>query len=306
MNNQQNSKLNLHNTIASRIKQRLIDLDMQQKDIIDALGVPKSTVSEWVKKNEKRTPNTEYLIELSECLKCSVDYLVGKTGVATNDKDLQYICDYTGLSEQSIELIRKLCIPDFSTIILKKDEEDYNSEKEWLIKESQINKHSINAFISSKSFEYLSREANILTELNADVLAYLSLYFKDFEYFDDFISDEFDIVTNAKHFDNKYNNDSIHNAFQDKQDLIIFNIQRCIVSYFENFSNILFEIDNKGLTNTFDWLKYVVSDSINTAFNADKDIDTFVNRISEYGIPNGFNEDMSKLKEVFERTKANG
>lgn len=105
MNNQQNSKLNLHNTIASRIKQRLVDLDLQQKDIIDALGVPKSTVSEWVKKNEKRTPNTEYLIELAKCLNCSVDYLVGTTDVATSDKDLQFICDYTGLDEKSIRIL---------------------------------------------------------------------------------------------------------------------------------------------------------------------------------------------------------
>ncbi len=108
MNNQQNSKLNLHNTIASRIKQRLIDLDMQQKDIIDALGVPKSTVSEWVKKNEKRTPNTEYLIELAKCLNCSVDYLVGTTDAPTpliNDKQktLRLVCDYTGLKENTID-----------------------------------------------------------------------------------------------------------------------------------------------------------------------------------------------------------
>lgn len=113
MNNQQNSKLNLHNTIASRIKQRLIDLDMQQKDIIDALGVPKSTVSEWVKKNEKRTPNTEYLIELAKCLNCSVDYLLGITKapiplINEDQQTLRISCDYTNLSELSINHIQSI------------------------------------------------------------------------------------------------------------------------------------------------------------------------------------------------------
>lgn len=113
MNNQQNSKLNLHNTIASRIKQRLIDLDMQQKDIIDALEVPKSTVSEWVKKNEKRTPNTEYLIELAKYLNCSVDYLVGITDAPTplineEQKTLRLVCDYTGFNENTIKKLNEI------------------------------------------------------------------------------------------------------------------------------------------------------------------------------------------------------
>lgn len=121
MNNQQNSKLNLHNTIASRIKQRLIDLDLQQKDIIDALGVPKSTVSEWVKKNEKRTPNTEYLIELSKCLKCSVDYLVGITEASTplrseEQQILRLLCDYTGLTEFSIKTLNESSLKPYSTL----------------------------------------------------------------------------------------------------------------------------------------------------------------------------------------------
>ena len=287
----------------NNLKAAIANSGMTREQIAEKVGCDTSSITKYC--NGDRYPKTDIIIKLAELFNCSTDYLLGVTEAFTPDNKLKFVCDYTGLSEQSIKSIRKLCFPDFSTIIFEEDEEDYNNEKNWLINESQINKYSVNAFISSNSFEYLLKEANILTELNADVLAYLSLYFNDFEYFDDFISDDLDIVTKAKFFDNKYNNDSIHNAFQDKQDLIIFNIQRCIVSYFENFSNVLFEINDKDLTNTFDWLKYVVSDAVNTAFKDDRNANIFVNRISEYGVPDDFNENISKLKELFERMKTN-
>lgn len=278
---------------------------MTREQIAESVGCDTSSITKYY--NGDRYPKTDIIIKLAELFNCSTDYLLGVSNIATADKDIQFICEYTGLSEQSIKSIRKLCIPDFSTIIFDEDEEDYNSEKNWLIKESQINKRSINAFISSNSFEYLIEQASDLTELNTDVLSYLSLYFNDFEYFDNLrnTDSDYDTVTKMNLFDNKYQYDAIHSGFQDRQDLIIFNIQRCIVSYFENFSNVLFIINDKDLTNTFDWLKYVVYDAIKTAFKDNKNVNTFINRVSEYGIPDDFNEDIAKLKEIFERMKIN-
>lgn len=203
MNNQQNSKLNLHNTIASRIKQRLIDLDMQQKDIIDALGVPKSTVSEWVKKNEKRTPNTEYLIELSRCLKCSVDYLVGITEASTplrseEQQILRLVCDYTGLDEQSIRILNTNInnIPHLATVLNFTNNAihymqgfafkiaDYEFDKNYIIRHKPpVNKDDL---INSENDEFFDE---IMSKLPQDIYSDFQLQkYLIFSAFNDFLN----------------------------------------------------------------------------------------------------------------------
>ena len=49
-----------------------------------------------------RLPTIEQIYILAEHYKVSSDYLIGLTNVATNDKDLQFVCEYTGLNERTI------------------------------------------------------------------------------------------------------------------------------------------------------------------------------------------------------------
>lgn len=93
----------LSKTIGMRINTLLGEQDKKQKDLAAYLGVTDNTISYFV--SGKRKPNTEQLLEIARFFETTTDYLLDLSTVSTNDKDLQFICDYTGLSEKSINQI---------------------------------------------------------------------------------------------------------------------------------------------------------------------------------------------------------
>ena len=68
---------------------------------VTPLGVTDNTVSYFY--NGRLKPNIEQIIEIAKFFNVSTDYLLGLSDVPTTDKDLQYICDYTGLDKSRIE-----------------------------------------------------------------------------------------------------------------------------------------------------------------------------------------------------------
>ena len=86
--------------IGSRINSALAMNNTLQKELAKQLNVKDNIVSYWCKGD--RTPNTTQIIQIANCLNVSTDYLLGLTDVATNDKDLKFVCEYTGLNENSI------------------------------------------------------------------------------------------------------------------------------------------------------------------------------------------------------------
>jgi len=66
------------NILGQRIKSQREKLKLKNMDIADALGVDKSTVSNWIT-GHRRPEAPETLAQLAEVLKTSVDYLTGKT-----------------------------------------------------------------------------------------------------------------------------------------------------------------------------------------------------------------------------------
>ncbi len=97
----------MDNRIKKKIGYRLSDAlrkkDIQQKELAKAVGVPDNTVSYWC--SGTRTPNTAQIIKIAEYLGVSADYLLGLTDASTNDRDLRFVCDYTGLSEEAVNLL---------------------------------------------------------------------------------------------------------------------------------------------------------------------------------------------------------
>lgn len=86
--------------IGSRINSALAMNNTLQKELAKQLNVKDNIVSYWCKGD--RTPNTSQIIQIANYLNVSTDYLLGVTDVATTDKDLKFVCDYTGLDETSI------------------------------------------------------------------------------------------------------------------------------------------------------------------------------------------------------------
>lgn len=87
--------------IGSRINSALAMNNTLQKELAKQLNVKDNIVSYWCKGD--RTPNTTQIIQIANCLNVSTDYLLGVTDVATNDKDLKFVCEYTGLDEKTID-----------------------------------------------------------------------------------------------------------------------------------------------------------------------------------------------------------
>lgn len=87
--------------IGKRINALLAKKFKRQKDLATALGVNDNTISYFV--SGKRMPNTEQIIKISDFFGVSADYLLGLSDTPTTDKDIQFICEYTGLSEKSVE-----------------------------------------------------------------------------------------------------------------------------------------------------------------------------------------------------------
>lgn len=91
--------------IGQRINAALAEKNVKQKELAEYLAVTDNTVSYWC--SGKRTPNTEQIMQISKKLKVSADYLLGLSDAPTNDKDLQFVCEYTGLSQEAVEILSK-------------------------------------------------------------------------------------------------------------------------------------------------------------------------------------------------------
>lgn len=94
----------LSKIIGARINTLLANQGKRQKDLAVALEVTDNTISYFV--SGSRIPNTEQLKKIAEFFSVSADYLLGLTDAKTTDKDLRFVCDYTGLSEESIKIIK--------------------------------------------------------------------------------------------------------------------------------------------------------------------------------------------------------
>lgn len=92
--------------IGSRINSALAMNNTLQKELAKQLNVKDNIVSYWCKGD--RTPNTTQIIQIANYLNVSTDYLLGVTDVATTDKDLKFVCDYTGLNEPAIRNLHNI------------------------------------------------------------------------------------------------------------------------------------------------------------------------------------------------------
>ncbi|MCR4861888.1 MAG: helix-turn-helix domain-containing protein [Ruminococcus sp.] len=60
--------------------------------------------------------NTEFLFNIAEFYGVSIDYLLGRTDTRSPNPDIQSACEYTGLSEKAVDIIKNLPILDFNVM----------------------------------------------------------------------------------------------------------------------------------------------------------------------------------------------
>lgn len=90
--------------LAERIGKLRTDAGESQQQLADALEVKRETVKFW-ESGERQIKGAD-IVALAKHFNVSADYLLGITDVLTTDKDLCFVCEYTGLSEQSVRNIR--------------------------------------------------------------------------------------------------------------------------------------------------------------------------------------------------------
>lgn len=75
-----------------------------QQALADSLGVKRETVNQW--ENGTRQIKASAIIGIAEHFNVSSDYLLGLTDEPTTNPDMRAMCEYTGLSEDSLLDIR--------------------------------------------------------------------------------------------------------------------------------------------------------------------------------------------------------
>jgi len=93
----------MENIIGQRINTALAARDIKQKELAKQIGVKDNVVSYWC--SGTRIPNTTQIVQIAKVLNVSTDYLFGLSDVATNDKDIKDVCEYTGLNEDSVKTL---------------------------------------------------------------------------------------------------------------------------------------------------------------------------------------------------------
>ena len=80
--------------------------NVTQEGLAHELGVKRQTVSLY--KNGQSKPDAEQLKNIAAFFDVSADWLLGLSDIETSDKNIRNVCEYTGLSEDSIKWISEI------------------------------------------------------------------------------------------------------------------------------------------------------------------------------------------------------
>jgi len=85
----------------TRLRIALAEGNISQKVLADFLGIKRQTVSQYCL--GQSAPDFKTLCKIADYFELSSDYLLGRTDVKTTETTLRSVCDYTGLSEKTVE-----------------------------------------------------------------------------------------------------------------------------------------------------------------------------------------------------------
>ncbi|MEJ5965803.1 helix-turn-helix domain-containing protein [Flavonifractor porci] len=91
---------------SERLSILMKERNLKQKDLADYLGVKRQTVSLYM--TGQSMPDAELLKKIAVYFEVSADWILGLSDVKMVNADVQSICRYTGLSEESIDYTHRL------------------------------------------------------------------------------------------------------------------------------------------------------------------------------------------------------
>ncbi len=97
------------------IKKLRTERELTQNDLAAMMNCNRQKIADW--ERGKSTPSADDLILLSKKFNVSADYLLGLSDTPTTDKDIQFICEYTGLKAKAINELHKFAALKFSGVL---------------------------------------------------------------------------------------------------------------------------------------------------------------------------------------------
>lgn len=91
-------------SLGTRLNKALVNKDISQEEFCKKIGVSEGALSNY--RNGKRLPDTYVLAKIANELKTSIDYLLGITNLESSNDDYRIIHQLTGLSDESITLLK--------------------------------------------------------------------------------------------------------------------------------------------------------------------------------------------------------
>lgn len=91
---------------AQRLKTLRKERGITQQQLADGVGISKGGLSYY--ENSGRTPDISILERFADFFGVTTDYLLGRTNAQTQKAKLQAVCNYTGLSDKSVNLLSDL------------------------------------------------------------------------------------------------------------------------------------------------------------------------------------------------------
>lgn len=90
---------------AARLRSLIDSKGISKQQLADAIGVSRQAISQYC--DGSTIPNAEKLFKIAEYFDVSLDYLTGRTKNTTIDEELKFVCNYTGLNEKTVTMLKE-------------------------------------------------------------------------------------------------------------------------------------------------------------------------------------------------------
>lgn len=290
--------LTINEQIGKKIKELRIEKGLTQTEFANLFSLTQNAVTNI--ETGKRTLYYEELLSMANYFDVSTDYLIKENGVRDKNPKIQYICDYTGLTEQSVQQLHNWCTVDTEIMdVLEITEEE---DKELFLSVPQYNKRIINKFILSPVFNKFIHCTRRIEDVNNTFLSYLALFFGDYDYYCKLQTVPNVTIRNLYNFVREYKFPSVL-SLEENKDIAIFKFQKVMNNYLDETS-LLQRVSTKnlnGFSEAFSNMCLYVYSSVEVANKFDKDIAYIQKDIKENQKLN--DEQITLLKNVYEQLK---
>lgn len=95
-----------YDALPTRLRELMKDSHVSQKQLAEALGITRQSISQYCDGSSQ--PALNNLITIAEYFNVSLDYLLGRIEVASTSINKREICDTTGLTSKSVDILKRL------------------------------------------------------------------------------------------------------------------------------------------------------------------------------------------------------